>query len=157
MKYVFDNAGSQTPLRFGALAALFDRDTTRRFVELGVTEGWRCLEAGAGPGSVAIWLSDRVGRSGEVIATDIDTRFLERITKPNLKILRHDLTAEPLPEKAFDLVHPRLVLGHLPQHDEVLRNLVATLKSGGWLLVEEYDACSIRPDPVVNPAESVLK
>jgi ubiquinone/menaquinone biosynthesis C-methylase UbiE len=155
-KYVFDNAGSQTPLRFGALAVLFDKATIQR-LELGVTEGWRCLEVGAGPGSIAVWLSNRVGRSGEVVATDIDTRFLDRITKPNLKILRHDLTTEPFPEKAVDLVHTRLVLEHLPQPDDVLRNLVSALKSGGWLLVEEFDARSIRPDPAANPAEIVLK
>ena len=156
-KYVFDNAGSQTPLRFGALAALFDKATTQRLEELGVTEGWRCLEVGAGPGSIAVWLSDRVGRSGEVVATDIDTRFLDRIAKPNLKVLRHDLTTEPFPEKAFDLVHTRLVIEHLPQPDEVLRKLVSAVKFGGCLLVEEFDACSIRPDPATNAAEVVLK
>lgn len=156
-EYIFDNADAQTPARFHALSALYDSGTIQRLSELGVSEGWRCLEVGAGPGSIAIWLSNRVGPSGQVVATDIDTRFLERTQHPNLKILRHDLRAEPLPEGGFDLVHVRLVLMHLPECEKALGILMNALKPGGWLLVEEFDALSIRPDFEVSPFEAVLK
>ena len=155
--YIFDNADAQTPARFSALATLYDPPTIQHLSQLGVSEGWRCLEVGAGPGSIALWLSDQVGSCGQVVATDIDTRFLEQIQRSNLKILRHDLTNESIPQDAFDLVHARLVLVHLPERDKVLASLVNALKPGGWLFIEEFDALSIRPDPEVSPFETMLK
>jgi signal transduction histidine kinase len=44
---------------------------SRRRREL-VQPGWGCLEVGAGRGSMAVWLAEQVGESGEVVATDID-------------------------------------------------------------------------------------
>src|ERR1039458_7122444 len=39
----------------------------------------------------------------------------------------------------FDLVHARLVLVHVPQRAQALAAMVAALKPGGWLLLEEAD------------------
>ena len=44
---------------------------------LGLGPGWRCLEVGAGSGSVARWLAAKVGPEGSVLATDIDTRWVD--------------------------------------------------------------------------------
>jgi SAM-dependent methyltransferase len=152
--YVFDNAAeSQTRERFAALPRLYDPGTVRHLETLGVDAGWRCLEIGAGGGSVARWLAGRVGATGHVLATDVDTRFLEAAAAPNLEVRRHDVTADPLPEAAFDLVHARLVLVHLPEREAVLARLVGALKPGGWLLLEEFDSLSMRPDPELNPTE----
>jgi SAM-dependent methyltransferase len=90
------------------------------------------------------------------MATDIDPRFLEALAKANLEVRRHDIVSDPLPEAAFDLVHARLVLGHLPGRDAVLGRLVAALKPGAWILLEEFDSLSMRADPLVNPAETAL-
>jgi len=156
-EYIFDNADAQTPARFKVLSALYDPGSIEHLSKLGVSEGWRCLEIGAGPGSMASWLSHRVGLSGQVVATDIDTRFLEQMQRPNLKVLRHDLRTEPVPEGEFDLIHSRLVLMHLPEREKVLSSLVNALKPGGWLLMEEFDALSLHPDPEVSPFEAALK
>jgi ubiquinone/menaquinone biosynthesis C-methylase UbiE len=43
-----------------------------------VQPGWRCLEVGAGRGSMAVWLAQRVGPSGHVVATDVDVGFPTR-------------------------------------------------------------------------------
>jgi 2-polyprenyl-3-methyl-5-hydroxy-6-metoxy-1,4-benzoquinol methylase len=40
---------------------------SRRRREL-VQPGWRCLEVGAGRGAMAVWLAERVGESGQVVA-----------------------------------------------------------------------------------------
>ena len=157
MSYVFDNAAVQTPTRFSALAKIFDPGTVRHLSTLGVEKGWRCLEVGGGGGSIASWLCDRVGPTGRVVATDLDTRFLEQIDKDNLEVLRHDLVTDPLPEGPFDLVHARLVLMHLPDREGILGRLVSTLRPGGWLLAEEFDSLSMLPDAAVNPAEAPLR
>ena len=136
-----------------ALAAMFDPGTIRHLTEIGVTEGWTCLEIGAGGGTIAGWLCDHVGAEGRVIATDLDTQHLRAVGKPNLEVWRHDVTSDPLPEAAFDLVHVRLVLIHLPERNEVLRRIAAALKPGGWLLAEEIDLLSLQPNPAISSGE----
>jgi len=155
--YVFDNADPQTNLRFVTVSQMYDPGTVRHLTELGVGLGWRCLEVGAGGGSIAGWLCDRVGPDGKVTATDIDTRFLDRLGKLNLEVRRHDIVGDPLPESTFDLVHTRLVLMHIPERESVLRRLLAALKPGGWIVAEEFDGISVRSDSTVSPVESSFK
>jgi SAM-dependent methyltransferase len=143
--------------RFNALATIFDTGTRRRLLDRGLAAGWHCLEVGGGGGSIARWLSARVGAGGRVVVTDIDTRFVEKLKRPNLEVRRHDITRDPLAGHAFDLIHTRMVLIHLPERDDVLRRLVAALKPGGWLLCEEFDGVSMPPDPDASPGEIVLK
>jgi 2-polyprenyl-3-methyl-5-hydroxy-6-metoxy-1,4-benzoquinol methylase len=154
--YTFDNSGAQAETRFSALATIFDPGTIRHLNEIGISKGWRCLEVGAGGGSIATWLCDQVGANGQVVATDIDTRFLETLGKSNLEVWRHDIVSDPVPQATFDLVHFRLVLGHLPNRDEVLGRLVTALRPGGWMLAEEFDSYSLRPDHTINVAETAL-
>jgi SAM-dependent methyltransferase len=155
--YTFENSGTQSATRFSALADIFDPGTIRHLTEIGVGSGWHCLEVGAGGGSIATWLCDRVGGKGHVLATDIDTRFLETLNQSNLDVSRHDIESDPLPEAKFDLVHFRLVLGHLPNREEVLGRLVKALRPGGWILAEEFDSWSLRPDRSISEAETSLK
>lgn len=155
--YVFDNTADEARARFAALPTIFDPGTIRHLTERGVRRGWRCLEVGAGGGSIAAWLSERVGPTGSVLATDIEPRFLEALDRPNLEVRRHDITADPLPEAAFDLVHTRLVLLHLPAREQALDRMVAALRPGGWLLAEEFDAMALPPDPELNPDEQPVE
>jgi SAM-dependent methyltransferase len=136
---------------------MFDAATKRYLSGCGLGQGWHCLEVGAGGGSIAVWLSKRIGSTGRVIATDIDTRFLQGKKARNLQVWRHDITCDPLPKHAFDLVHSRMMLIHLPERDQVLRRLVAALKPGGWLVAEEFDGLSLSADPTISPGEVVLK
>jgi SAM-dependent methyltransferase len=156
-RYVFDNAATQTAVRFESLATVFDPGTVRHLTEIGVTHGWNCLEIGAGGGTIAGWLSDCVGAQGHVIATDIDPQFLKSLAKTNLEVCQHDIAVDPLPEAAFDLVHVRLVLMHLRERDEVLSHIVSALKPGGWLLAEEFDSLSLQSDPAISPTEVPIK
>ncbi len=137
--YTLDNAWEQARRRLRLLEACYDASTTRRLRALGVGSGWRCLEVGAGGGSIAGWLCSEVGPEGRVLAVDLDTRFVEEIEADNLDVLRFDVATGGLPRDAFDLVHARAVLMHLPQRERVLDTLVASLRPGGWLLVEEGD------------------
>lgn len=154
--YTFENSGTQAATRFSALADIFDPGTIRHLTEIGVGNGWHCLEVGAGGGSIATWLCDQVGSDGRVLATDIDPRFLQALSRSNLEVVQHDIASDPLPQAKFDLVHFRLVLGHLPNRDEVLGRLVTALRPGGWILAEEFDSWSLRPDHSINEAETSL-
>src|SRR4051794_11594914 len=138
--YLLDNSAPQAVDRFDALSDIFDEGTIALLERLGVAGGWRCLEAGAGGGSIARWLADRVGSTGHVVATDIDTRHVQAGARDNLRVRRHDLAADPVPDGPYDLIHTRLVLMHLPDPDASLRALVASLAPRGWILVEDFGA-----------------
>ena len=142
--YIFDNSDAHEAERLAGIQAAFDAGTFRHLTELGVGDGWRCLEVGAGAGSVAKWLCERVGEKGSVVATDINTALLDDLDLPNLEVRRHDLQTEDLPTGEFDLVHTRLVLIHLPAREEILRRMAEALAPSGWLLVEDlsFDGAS---------------
>jgi SAM-dependent methyltransferase len=145
--------------RLAASAALFDPFTVDCLEALGVGLGWRCWEVGAGGGSIAHWLAERVG-AGEVLATDIDLRFLGEIRHPRLAVRRHDVVAEEPPGDEFDLVHARLVLGWLPARDAVLPRLAAALRPGGWLLIEDFDGVAppaFPPAPLLDKVQAAIE
>lgn len=145
--YAFGNARAVQRERLRTLEALLDEGTIRQLQARGVREGWRCLEVGAGGGSIAAWLCRQVAPGGSVLATDLDTTVLAELSHPNLEIQVHDVLADDLPEGAFDLVHLRLLLAWLPSPQVALRRLMTTLRPGGWLVAEEMDFVSAVPDP----------
>jgi SAM-dependent methyltransferase len=136
--------------RLGLLEQIFD-PISRRRREM-VQPGWRCLEIGAGRGSMAVWLAERVGKSGQVVATDIDVTYLKRFNLPNLKIREHDILNDPLDELgpgSFDLVCSRLLLFWLAgKQESAIRRMVECLRPGGWLIDEDGDWGTVSPvDP----------
>lgn len=149
--YVFDNDSVHSHEQHRCLAAAYDPITLPRLAATGVGAGWRCLEVGAGGGSVARWLAERVAPSGEVVATDVKPTHLAALAEvPCLVVRAHDVTVDPLPEAAFDLVVARLVLQHLPERTAVLHRLARALKPGGVLQIDEldtsYEAPLLTPD-----------
>jgi SAM-dependent methyltransferase len=137
--YLLDNAVAVAGSRLDALAALFDPVTFRHIDALGIAPGWRCWEVGAGGASVVRWLAGRVGPAGRVLATDIDVSWTKAAAADNVTIERHDVAADPPPALTFDLVHARLVLVHVAERERALRQMIGTLRPGGWLLVEDAD------------------
>jgi SAM-dependent methyltransferase len=121
------------------LSGLFNEQTFRHILALGIGDGWHCWEAGAGGDSVPTWLGRQVGSTGHVLASDVDTSVLEAATDPPFEVRRHDLMVDPPPAAEFDLVHARLVLEHLTDPSVALTTLAAALRPGGWLLVESSD------------------
>jgi SAM-dependent methyltransferase len=150
--YLLDPAWHAERDRLNSLSTLYDPTTLALCEDLGLTTGWRCLDAGAGTGSVAVLLAGVVGPAGSVLAVDTDTRFLAPLATDNLQVAQVDVTAEALPEAAFDLVHARLLLEHLPERDAVLSSLVQAVRPGGWLLVEDLDWAT---SSVIDPPSPV--
>ena len=146
--YLLDNQQPEAGTRFDALSSLFDPSTFRHVEALGIAEGWRCWEVGAGGPSVPSWLATRVGAAGHVLATDIDVSWM---TDAPFEVRRHDVGAEPPPGDGFDLVHARLVLVHVPQRAAALAAMIEALRPGGRLLLEEADPAL---QPLVCPDES---
>jgi SAM-dependent methyltransferase len=154
--YAFDNELAVQCRRLRTLEALLDDGTFGLLEARGVAPGWRCLEVGAGGGSVASWLCRRVGPTGVVVATDLKTTLLQELTHTNLELRVHDVIEDELPEGDFDLVHLRLLLGWLSDPLDALKRLVLGLKPGGWLVAEEMDFVSVAVDPRLNDDERAL-
>jgi SAM-dependent methyltransferase len=134
--YVYDQSFAEERTRLRGIESLWDPGTQALFDELGVGPGWRCLEVGAGGGSLLNWMT---ARGASVVAMDIDTRFIESLASDTIDVRRVDIRTDELPQQEFDLVHARLVLEHLADRRQILDRLVATLRPGGWMVIEDYD------------------
>jgi SAM-dependent methyltransferase len=144
--YVYDQSWAEERKRLEGMEALLDPGSRRVIEQLGIEPGWRCLEVGAGAGSIARWMAERVGSQGEVLATDVSTRHLADLDDPNLEVREHDILSDPLPEGHFDLIHARLLVEHLGR--PALERMLPPLRPGGWLVLEDYDTsgAAVYPD-----------
>ena len=141
--------------RLKLLEALCDPWTFRYLDGIGVRQGWRCLEVGAGAGSVVRWLSERVGSAGRVVAADLDPRFLGDLRAPNVEVRRCDITQDDIEPASYDLVHTRALLMHMNDPADVLRRMAAALRPGGWLVAEDGDFGTVESlDPAHPLAEA---
>jgi SAM-dependent methyltransferase len=135
-RYSFDNDDPESVGRHSHLSVILDEFTFERLGTVGDLAGRRCLEVGAGGGSVARWLAERAGPTGDVLATDLNVRHIP--LGAGYRVLQHNLVTEPVPDGPWDLIHARLVLLHIPEREEVLARLAASLAPGGALVIEDW-------------------
>jgi SAM-dependent methyltransferase len=148
--YVYDQGWSEERARLAGIESLWDTGTRELLARHGAQQGASVLEVGAGGGSVVAWLAEQVGPSGRVLATDLDTRFVEPLRSDVVEVRQADVVADALPEGEFDLVHTRLLLEHLSARDAALDRLARALRPGGWLVVEDYDWTAFGFDPAAE-------
>jgi SAM-dependent methyltransferase len=137
--YVLPHSLEGERQRLRLMSQLLDPMHRRHLEALGVGPGWRCLEVGCGNGSVSQWLATKVAPDGLVVATDIDSRFLDGLAQANLQVRKLDILQDPLEEGAYDLVTARAILHHLPGRAEAIARMISALKPGGRLLIIEPD------------------
>ena len=136
-RYLFDHVQDGELARLQAIEAVCDRWTIDVLQRAGLQADWRCLDAGAGAGSIARWLAQRMGPAGQVVAADADTRFVEPLASGTLRAVRHDLRHGPPEPGGFDLVHARFLLEWLPGWEQALDHLVASVKPGGTIVISD--------------------
>jgi SAM-dependent methyltransferase len=138
-RYIFDDSADVSELqRLELLESVFDPKTREWLTAAGALENRRCLEVGAGAGSVARWLADAVGPNGRVTAVDTNVRYLAGL-RERVQVVAGNLAELPLAEAAFDLVHVRYVLIHNANADALLDAMLRLLAPGGTLVLEEPD------------------
>jgi ubiquinone/menaquinone biosynthesis C-methylase UbiE len=116
-------------------------------------------DVGAGDGTYSFVAAQKVGPSGRVYATEIDTEKLKNLraeaTKRKLEnIIVVEGTADDtkLPSSCCDTIFLRHVYHHLTQPQEFDRNLVRSLKPGGHLAIVDFP-----PRSNLAPVEGVPK
>lgn len=133
--------------RLRLLEEYHDPLTAGQLDAIGVGEGWRCLDVGAGGGSVTRMLAERVGSTGSVLAVDLDTWLLDALASDRVEVRRHDLMSDQLPQAAFDLVHARLLLMFVSPRLGALQRLVGAARPGGWLAATAPDFTAVALSP----------
>lgn len=134
--------------RLRLLEQALDPLSRRNLTETGLAEGWRCVEIGAGGGSILRWLQDRVGATGHVTAVDIRTTYVDDLAAhPTVTMVCADVREFEFPD-GLDLVHERLTVGWIPEGAEVRKRAIDALRPSGWYVSEAAGAAR-RRDPVV--------
>jgi SAM-dependent methyltransferase len=135
-------------------ARLWDPTAHALFDRLKVARGWRVLEVGPGQGSLHMEIRRRV--KGSVDAVERSKSFAAALRVRCSRdgygqgtIWETDLIDAPLPRRTYDLIFARWVFLFLPDPEAHLRKLVAALKPGGVLAIEDYCRATLRfvPEP----------
>ncbi|QGV81999.1 class I SAM-dependent methyltransferase [Streptomyces ficellus] len=129
-----ERPGEDERIDLGALA--YDTTTFARLAALGAGPGWRCLDVGAGTGTVARGLLEGLGVTS-VLAVDRDVRFLAARPVPGLTVREADVTDPGFGAGRFHLVHARFVLMHLPERRRLIGRLSELLAPGGVLVLSD--------------------
>ncbi|MFO7180468.1 MAG: methyltransferase domain-containing protein [Pseudomonadota bacterium] len=144
-KYTFADVETARELeRLRRIEQVFDPGSRRRLEVAGIARGFRCLEVGAGAGSIAAWMAECVGAEGEVVAVDLNVQFLDAARMPGVRIVEGDLREIELVPEQFDAVHARYVLVHNPDYGKLLEVMLRVLRPGGCLILEEPDFTAAR-------------
>lgn len=147
--YVLDHHNEGERARLTLMSQLLD-PIHRRYVEqLGIGAGARTLEVGCGNGTMSEWLARRVAPDGTAVAVDLDLSLVTA-DAPNLELRRGDIVAGPVAPADFDLVTARAVLHHVADARIAVKNLVASARPGGTILLIEPD---FLPVSVAEPPE----
>jgi ubiquinone/menaquinone biosynthesis C-methylase UbiE len=126
---------------------------------LGLRPGMAVLDAGCGPGRLAIPMAREVGPAGRVTALDLQAEMLRKAAEKaksaglsNIAFKQVDIAGGVSGEAPFDRATLVTVLGEVPDKRAALEAIFAALKPGGILAIAEVIA-----DPHFQPRASVIR
>jgi demethylmenaquinone methyltransferase/2-methoxy-6-polyprenyl-1,4-benzoquinol methylase len=142
---VFDSVASKydvmNDLMSGGLHRLWKAYT---LTVANLREGDRALDIAGGTGDLALAFAKKVGRSGQVVHTDINEAMLrvgrDRLIDAGVVLPTVVCDAErlPFPNGYFDLVSVAFGLRNMTHKDGALAEMCRVLRPGGRLLVLEF-------------------
>ncbi|MBE9609046.1 bifunctional demethylmenaquinone methyltransferase/2-methoxy-6-polyprenyl-1,4-benzoquinol methylase UbiE [Chitinilyticum piscinae] len=110
----------------------------------GVKAGDRVLDIAGGTGDLSKAFAKKVGKTGQVWLTDINSSMLgvgrDRLLDAGFTVPAAQCDAEklPFPDNYFDLVSVAFGLRNMTHKDAALKEMLRVLKPGGRLLVLEF-------------------
>ncbi len=110
---------------------------------VGITQGWRVLDVGAGPGYATLDLAEIVGPTGSVLAVERSARFLEIARQrcrglTNVEFREADLMEESLGALQHDAAWCRWVTNFVASPAKLVANIAGALRPGGLAIFHEY-------------------
>jgi len=153
-EYVLTKEWSGEQERLSLLEATADEFSISALGDAGFKPGSRCLEIGAGSGSIARWLAQETGDPALVTATDIDPRLLTPLGDDGIKVLEHNVLTDDFLPGSFDFIHTRTVLEHIAQREDVLDRIAPWLAPQGVLVVVDCASFPVftSPNPIYRVA-----
>ena len=108
-------------------------------------------DIGAGDAEMTLLAAERVGATGRVYATEIDSKKLEQLEKlsgehPNITAIKAVPDATNLPPESCDSILIRRVYHHFPKPSQIDASLLRSLKAGGMLAVIDFPPRSGLPE-----------
>jgi ubiquinone/menaquinone biosynthesis C-methylase UbiE len=139
--------------RLRSQAQLVAPFTRQLLLDAGIVRGMRVLDVGSGAGDVAFLAGELVGRTGEVIGTDVSAAAIAAATEAararsaaNVGFVKADPT-DMFFEKPFDAVIGRYVLLFAADRGGTLARLLRHLRPGGVVAFHEPDWSFVRSVP----------
>ena len=130
-------------IELGLRNDVYRRPLATALDRLGLREGWRCVDVGAGGGDVTVALAEVVGRDGRVYAVDSDPAARDEVARSaaaggQAQVVAITQAAEELllPEPV-DLAFCRFVLMHVHEPVAVLKRMGAAVRPNGWVVAQE--------------------
>jgi ubiquinone/menaquinone biosynthesis C-methylase UbiE len=121
--------------------------------EIGVASGNKIADVGCGIGYFSVRLAKKVGKSGMVYASDIDSgalAFLKEKTEAqniqNLKIIQGKEDDPLLPSSVVDMVLIVNTIHLIDRPSVYLSNLKSCLKPDGYIVIIQWDAGKMDPE-----------
>lgn len=130
-------------IELGLRNDVYRRPLATALDRLGLREGWRCVDVGAGGGDVTVALAEVVGRDGRVYAVDVDPRTRDEVAKAAADVGAAQVIAitqageDLLLPEPVDLAFCRFVLMHVVDPTVVLRRMGQAVRPGGWVVAQE--------------------
>ncbi|MEW6153810.1 MAG: methyltransferase domain-containing protein [Actinomycetota bacterium] len=128
-------------IELGLRNDVYRRPLSTALDRLGLREGWRCVDVGAGGGDVSVALAEVVGRDGRVYAVDRDPAARDAAAEAaaaHSQVVAITQAAEELllPEQV-DLAFCRFLLMHVVEPVVALARMGQAVRPGGWVVAQE--------------------
>ena len=130
-------------IELGLRNDVYRRPLSTALDRLGLREGWRCVDVGAGGGDVTVALAEVVGRDGRVYAVDSDPAARDAVAEAAAASAGSQVVAitqageELLLPEPVDLAFCRFLLMHVVDPLVVLARMGAAVRPGGWVVAQE--------------------
>lgn len=156
-----DRATRRAHMPCGTAAILERRSLERSHRRLAdmLQPGMRVLDAGCGTGAITSGIATMVSPHGFVIGVDRDIGQIVRVGRTGgasfLRVVGGDVYSLPFLDSAFDVTTASRVLQWLAAPEAALRELIRVTRSGGSVIVLDYNHERIEWSP--PPSEQVQR
>ncbi|MFN2504337.1 MAG: class I SAM-dependent methyltransferase [Acidimicrobiales bacterium] len=128
-------------IELGLRNDVYRRPLSTALDRLGLREGWRCADVGAGGGDVSVALAEVVGQDGRVYAVDRDPGARDAVAEAasahSQVVALTQVAEELLLPEPVDLAFCRFLLMHVVDPLAVLRRMGQAVREGGWVVAQE--------------------
>jgi ubiquinone/menaquinone biosynthesis C-methylase UbiE len=143
--------------RLRRFATLGWEQEAEALTSLGLADGMSVLEIGSGPGFYTELLCGLVPNAS-ITGLEIDPELIahaeSRLAGRVSRFVERSVLDTGLPDDSFDFAVARLVLQHIPDQEQALKEILRVLRPGGRLVVIDVDH---RVSNLVHPVKPALE